>query len=649
MSGATSPAGSRQEQFLEVIDRDEAERRFRSHLSLKPLGTEVVPLDAALDRVLAVDIAAPVDVPGFDRSNVDGFAVRSQDTFGAMEESHRLLELRGELIEPGMAPAAVIQPGTAVTIATGGMLPRGADAVVMIEHTDPDSADGRTTSVRVLRAVAPGENVSFAGSDMARGETVCRAGQTLSSREVGVLAALGFCEVTVYRKPRVGILSTGNELVAGGAPLAPGQIYDSNGPMLAAAVLELGGEPVPLGIVGDDEAALAAASSRGLECDVLLLSGGTSKGAGDLSHRFVGRLRDPGIVVHGVALKPGKPLCLAVTNGKPVALLPGFPTSALFTFHEFVAPVIRALAGRAAEDRPVVHARTPVKIASEKGRTEYLLVNLVPDAQGHHQAFPLGKGSGSVTTFSLSDGFITIPAHTELIPAETEVEVRLTTSAGRPADLVAIGSHCMGLDLLLGRLQREGFVVKSLWVGSTAGLHAAKRGHCDLAGIHLPDPATGEYNTPFLDESVTLLRGYTRMQGVVFRPDDTRFRGCTASGAIALARADATCVMVNRNGGSGTRLLIDEALSGAKPPGYAAQVKSHNAVAAAIAQGRADWGVAIAGVARMYGLGFLPLREEHYDFVIPRDRDSRPAVRRLAEMLEVPTVRTELRAMGCES
>jgi putative molybdopterin biosynthesis protein len=663
MSSATSPAGSRQEQFLEVIDRDEAERRFRSHLSLKPLGTEVVRLDAALDRVLAVDIAAPVDVPGFDRSNVDGFAVRSQDTFGAMEESHRLLELHGELIEPGMAPSVVVAPGTAVTIATGGMLPRGADAVVMIEHTELEETERdalggfrsavrprhtEDARVRVLRAVAPGENVSFAGSDMARGETVCRAGQTLSSREIGVLAALGFREVTVYRKPRVGILSTGNELVAGGEPLAPGQIYDSNGPMLAAAVRELGGEPVVLGIVGDDEAALSAASERGLECDVLLLSGGTSKGAGDLSHRIVGQLRDPGIVVHGVALKPGKPLCLAVTRGKPVAVLPGFPTSALFTFHEFLAPVIRALAGRAPEDRPVVEARTPVKIASEKGRTEYLLVNLVPDADGRLQAFPLGKGSGSVTTFSLADGFIAIPAHTEIIPAETAVEVRLTAHAGRPADLVAIGSHCMGLDLLLGRLQREGFVVKSLWVGSTAGLHAAKRGHCDVAGIHLPDPTTGEYNTPFLDETVGLIRGYTRMQGVVFRPEDRRFVGCPAVEGIARAVADETCVMVNRNGGSGTRMLIDEALRGAKPPGYAAQVKSHNAVAAAIAQGRADWGVAIAAVARMYGLGFLPLREEHYDFVIPRGRDARPAVRRLAELLEDAEVRAELRALGCE-
>jgi putative molybdopterin biosynthesis protein len=417
--------------------------------------------------------------------------------------------------------------------------------------------------------------------------------------------------------------------------------------MLAAAVTELGGEAVPLGIVGDDEARIAEATERGLACDVLLLSGGTSKGAGDLSHRIVGRLTNPGIVVHGVALKPGKPLCLAVCNGRPVVVLPGFPTSALFTFHEFVAPVIRVLAGRAPEDRPVVHARTPVKIASEKGRTEYVLVNLVPDADGHPRAFPLGKGSGSVTTFSLSDGFIAIPANTELIPADTEVEVRLTARAGRPADLVAIGSHCTGLDLLLGRLEREGFVVKSLWVGSTAGLHAAKRGHCDVAGVHLPDPETGLYNTPFLDDSVQLIRGYARMQGLVYRPDDHRFFGRPPVEAIADAVNDLSCVMVNRNAGSGTRILVDEVLRGAKPPGYASQVKSHNAIAAAIAQRRADWGVAIEGVARMYGLAFTPLREERYDFVIPRTAASRPAVRRLAELLQDADVGSALQSLGC--
>ena len=172
-----------------------------------------------------------------------------------------------------------------------------------------------------------------------------RAGQMLTSREIGVLAAVGIAEVPVYRRPRVAILSTGNEIVAPGAPLRPGAIYDSNAAIIGAAVEELGGEPVQLGIVPDNDEALSAALARALRCDLVVLSGGTSKGAGDLSYRVVSELRDPGIVAHGVALKPGKPICLAVTSGKPVVILPGFPTSAIFTFHEFVAPVIRAYAG----------------------------------------------------------------------------------------------------------------------------------------------------------------------------------------------------------------------------------------------------------------------------------------------------------------
>ena len=212
------------------------------------------------------------------------------------------------------------------------------------------------------RAVTAGENVSYAGTDIARGETVLRAGQVLTSREIGVLAAIGLAQIRVCRRPRVAILSTGDEIVPPGSPLPLGAIYDSNAAIIGAAVAELGGEPVHLGVVRDDEPALAAALTAALRHDVVLLSGGTSKGAGDLSYRVASRLGDPGIVAHGVALKPGKPICLAVSQGKPVVILPGFPTSAIFTFHEFVAPVIRAFAGlpperRRTRDRDAADAR----------------------------------------------------------------------------------------------------------------------------------------------------------------------------------------------------------------------------------------------------------------------------------------------------
>jgi putative molybdopterin biosynthesis protein len=501
--------------------------------------------------------------------------------------------------------------------------------------------------------VTPGANVSFAGTDIGRGETVLRRGDVLTSRETGVLAALGCAEVAVVRRPRVAILSTGNELIPPGEAMRPGLVHDSNATILADAVRELGGEPVPGGIVPDDRAALRQRLQQALAADVVLLSGGTSKGEGDLSYRAVAELGPPGIVAHGVALKPGKPLCLAAVrtpDGRtvPVVILPGFPTSAIFTFHEFVAPVLRLLGGFPPDSAETVQARLPVRVNSERGRTEYLLVGLVAAAAGAAPwvAYPMGKGSGSVTTFSRADGFVTIPRQQEYVEADTVVDVQLLAKGLRPADLVVIGSHCVGLDRLLGHLQAEGWRTRFLAVGSTGGLEAARRNECDLAGVHLLDPRTNVYNRPFVGEDLYLEPGYERLQGVVFRPEDARFAGRTVAAAVAAALADPGCVLVNRNRGSGTRVLVDQLLGAARPAGYSTEARSHNAVAAAVQQGRADWGVAIRTVAADYGLGFLPLREEQYDFVIPRSRLERPAVRAFRDLLGREAVRAELRGLG---
>ncbi len=383
---AKGSGGSGQEQFLHVLDRDEAERRFRAAIDLAPRGIEQIPLDAALGRVLAEDVKSPVDVPSFDRSNVDGFAVIAEDTFGASEEVPRPVALADEVIHTGIVPATVVRRGWAVAIATGGMMPRGADAVVMVEHADLVSASSpRSESpaeaghyVNIGRAVSAGSGVSFAGTDITAGETVLRRGQVLTSRDTGVLAAIGVATVDVWRKPVVAIMSTGDEIIPPGAPMQAARIYDSNGQVLADAVRELGGEPRRLGITPDVADALRARLHEALDvADIVLLSGGTSKGAGDISYRVVAELTDPGIVAHGVALKPGKPICLAATQGRPVVVLPGFPTSAIFTFHEFVAPVLSAMAGRTHEQRATVQARLAVRVNSEIGRTEYLLVGLV--------------------------------------------------------------------------------------------------------------------------------------------------------------------------------------------------------------------------------------------------------------------------------
>ena len=639
-----------QQQFLNVIDRDEAERKFREAIRCTPLGAETIPLAEALGRVLAEDVAAGVDVPSFDRSNYDGFAVRAADTYAAQEEQPCRLTLSDEVLATGVVPKCEVLPGVAIPIATGGMVPRGADAVVMVEHTDTEG-----DTLLVSKAVTPGFGVSFAGTDITTGETVMRRGEVVGSRESGVLAAVGMSDVRVWRKPVVAILSTGDEIIEPGTPMRPGLVYDSNARILADAVVELGGKPLMLGIVNDDLARLREKLQETLEkADVVLLSGGTSKGAGDLSYRAVSELSAPGIVVHGVALKPGKPICLAADRDKPVIILPGFPTSAIFTFHEFVAPVIRLLGGHGESEKKTIDARMAVKVNSEPGRTEYLLVGLVRgteesgSARGSTNlaAYPMGKGSGSVTTFSRADGFVTIGRHEELLEAGTPVTVQLLGQQLRVADLVSIGSHCVGLDFLLGKMQQRGFQTKFLAVGSTGGLEAARRGECDIAGMHLLDPETGKYNRPLLDDRLELIEGYGRLQGVVYRKGDSRFEGKEATEAIAGVSNLTDCVMVNRNQGSGTRVLIDRSLAGSQPTGYAVQPRSHHAVAAAVAQSRADWGIAIEWVARRAGLGFLPLEEEHYDFAVPKSRLTNPAIVAFRKLLADEAVRDELRRMG---
>ncbi|MCA0059451.1 MULTISPECIES: molybdopterin biosynthesis protein [unclassified Mesorhizobium] len=641
-SPSSARQNSGQEQFLTILSREAALARFEAALFPRPLPTETRTLADALGLVLAEDVAAPGDVPPFDRSNVDGFAVRAADLAAASETRPVRLELNAEAIACGTVPQLPVLTGTATPIATGGPLPRGADAIVMVEHTHPVGL----SAIEVGRGISPGQFVSNAGSDMARGEVVLRTGTQIGSREIGMLAACGIAQVAVARRPSVAVLSTGDELVQPGEPLRAAGIYDANGPIIAAAVTENGGEAHFIGAFPDDEATLETAMREALAAhDVMILSGGTSKGAGDITHRIIGRLGKPGIIAHGVALKPGKPLCLAVCGGKPVIVLPGFPTSAMFTFHDMVVPALRRMAGLPPRVDAQVTASLPLRVPSELGRTEFAMVSLV-QGQGGLTAYPTGKGSGAITSFTQADGFIRIEALADHVPAGADVAVTLFTPRVRVPDLVVIGSHCVGLDLVVGELSRRGISVRSLSVGSLGGLAAAKRGECDLAPIHLFDPKTRNYNAPFLGDGLELVPGWRRMQGLVFRRGDERFEGLGAEDAVRAALADPDCMMVNRNQGSGTRILIDQLLGAERPDGYWNQPRTHNAVAAAVVQKRADWGVTIAPVARAAGLGLIPLTEEHYDFALVCARKDQPAVHAFLEVLQADEVHSALERAG---
>jgi putative molybdopterin biosynthesis protein len=634
--------GVDQDQFLTILSREDALERFEAALFPRPIPSEPRPLADALGCALAADIVAPIDVPPFDRSNVDGFAVRSADLARVSEAAPVRVILNDEVIACGTAPTRPVLSGTATSIATGGPVPRGADAIIMVEHTQPAGL----RAIEIRRAASPGQFISYAGSDIARGEALLRAGTLIGSREIGMLAACGIAQVSVARRPRVAVISTGDELVQPGGPLRPAAIYDTNGAIVTAAVSENGGDAMFLGAIADDEEKLEAAMRKALETsDMLVLSGGTSKGAGDVSHRIIARLGKPGIIAHGVALKPGKPLCLAVCDGKPVVILPGFPTSAMFTFHDMIVPVLRRMAGLPPRSDATVMAKVPVRIASELGRTEFVMVSLVEGDDGLI-AYPTGKGSGAITSFAQADGFLKIDALADQMPVGTEAEVTLFTPHVRVPDLVIVGSHCTGLDLVTAPLARAGLSVRSIAVGSLGGLAAAKRGECDFAPIHLFDEASETYNTSYLADGLELVPGWRRMQGIVFRSGDKRFEGLSAQAAVRAALADPACIMVNRNQGAGTRILIDRLLGGARPDGYWNQPKSHNAVAAAIAQHRADWGMTIAPVADAAGLGFIPLAEEHYDFALVTARKNRPAMQAFLEVLASEESRAALTQAG---
>ncbi|MDJ0973242.1 MAG: molybdopterin biosynthesis protein, partial [Planctomycetota bacterium] len=545
----------KQRQFLDVVPLAEAKSRWHGTIDLEAVGAERVPLGSCLGRVLADDVLAPGDVPAFDRANVDGFAVRAEDTYGASEGEPTSLRVVGVGVAAGHAADTPVTPGTAVVVATGAPIPRGADAMVMVEDTE---VDGDT--VRVTAAAVPGARLSAAGSDIARGETLLRAGTPLTARETGTLAACGIDAVDCRRRVRVAVISTGDEIVAPGEPLALGQVHDANATLVADTVREMGGDADVLGIAPDDEASIRALLERAKrDYDLTILSGGTSKGQGDLSYGVLAGMAE--IVVHGVALKPGKPLCLAAWERKPVAVLPGFPTSAIFTFHAVVAPVLRRLMGRSEEARATVRATLGQHVRSERGRAEFSLLGLVRGTGGL-VAYPLGKGSGSVTTFARADGFFEVPANVEYADAGDEVTVTLLGHDVTPAVLTVVGSHCLGLDTIVGHVFDAAGLVKVIAAGSKGGIAAIGAGACDVAPVHLLDPETETWNAPFAPDGTRVLRGYGRSQGVAYRgAHAAHFEGDDVEAAMQKAAADPALRIANRNPGSGTRLLVDQLLA----------------------------------------------------------------------------------------
>lgn len=406
--------------LLTLTPREEALQRLQTALAIGSLGMETLPTADALNRVLAVAIAAPHPLPQFARSTVDGYALRAADTFGASESLPAYLNVVGEL-RMGRVPTLRIGPGEAALIHTGSALPPGADAVVMVERTQ----EAGPQEIEVLRAAAPGENVISIGEDVKAGEIVMPAGHRLRAQELGGLAALGFTTVTVARRPRLAILSTGDELVAPDVIPGANQVRDINSIAVSAMIVRHGGVPLCGGIIPDDAETLFTAALAALrEADGLIITAGSSISARDMTADVINRLGTPGVLVHGVSVRPGKPTILGVCGGKPVFGLPGNPVSALNTVRLFVAPVLWAMQGAELPRRGFVRARLSHNLPGAAGRESFVPVQLEETPEGLC-ATPIFGESNLIFTLVRGAGIIHVPLGVTGLPAGAEVDVEL--------------------------------------------------------------------------------------------------------------------------------------------------------------------------------------------------------------------------------
>ncbi|MEM0156110.1 MAG: molybdopterin biosynthesis protein [Thermoplasmataceae archaeon] len=583
--------------------------------------TEIVKLEEALGRVLSEDVYSPIDSPPFDRSEVDGFAVSSPSVENADQDHPIKLKIEGiSLI--GESARELRESDGCFRIATGAIVPFNCDAVVMSEYTKES-----TKSVEILKSVMSGENVTLAGADISMGELVLRKDTAIGPREIAILSSIGVDHVTVYRKLKIAIISTGNELVEPGGKITRGTIYESNGITIKGILDQYSVfESDYLGIVRDDLELIRKKINTITETyDIIITSGSTSAGEGDMVYRVLGEL-DQGILFHGVEIKPGKPTLLAVGNHKPVYGLPGFPVSALMVFETIFLPVLL----RAAHiKKPVkkLKATIPVRVGLSLGKLNLIPVSLVQ--RRGSVAYPLLGDSGSVSRLTRSDGYISVYGDRSYIDENENLDVILYSEYLLVPDLNFIGSHDVVLDAIFHKLDLN---VKVVNVGSLGGVEAIKRGEADLAGVHILDPTTLEYNNfredNLLAEKAILVKGYKREQGIVVRKGNPMKIRNFADVAEKNAR------FVNRNGGSGTRILIEKMLkdSGIEAKSirnFRYEVKTHNAVASAVKAGRADAGIAIKHMAEMYGLDFIPIGYEDYDFLVLKE-----SVQRLSPFLD---------------
>ena len=622
--------------FLNDVPLDQALEGFFTALreigALDPKPGVELPLSQARGRITARPVWALTSSPHYDAAAMDGAAVRAADTLGATETS----------------PVNLTISAQAILVDTGDPMPAGYNAVVMIEHLH--RVDDNT--LQVSAPVPPWQHVRPLGEDLVATELVLPENHQIRPVDLGACAAAGVTQLHVRRRPKVAVLPTGNELVPPGtAPLKPGDVVEFNSLMISGMIDSWGGEGVVLPSAPDEYETIKSAVSSGLsEFDMVIVNAGSSAGTEDYTASVVedlGRL-----LVHGVAVRPGHPVVLGMAEGKPIIGLPGYPVSAVLTAELFVKPLIERWLGRPTEARPTVAAELTRKVLSPLGEDEYLRVKLgrVGDRM---VATPLQRGAGVIMSLVRADGIAQIPRFSEGLDAGSRVEVQLLRPLGEVQNtIVAIGSHDLTLDLIASHLSRRqpGLGLSSSHVGSLGGLIALRRGEAHIAGCHLLDEATGEYNVSYIQRylpsvPLVLMNLVGRVQGLIVPTGNP-------NGIYSLedlGRPDV--VFVNRQRGSGTRVLLDYKLAGMSLDGegisgYDREEYSHLAVAAAVASGSADTGLGILSAARALGLDFVPLLTERYDLVVPREHFGSELLQPLINLLQDSEFRREVESLG---
>jgi len=620
--------------YLHMKTLEEARTVWKEAVGECRTAVERVSTDEALGRVTAEPVTARLSVPHYHGAAMDGFAVKASDTFGASDVRPLRLELGRR----------------AFAVDTGDPMPEGTDAVIMIEHAEV--VDG--TAIQIRQAAFPWQHVRKVGEDIVAGELLLPQQHRLRPADLGAMLAAGVPEVSVFERPRVWVQPTGTELVpAREAPRAePGQIVEFNGTVIASLVRENGGAPLLQDVVPDDYESLLDAVRRAAAspADVIVLNAGSSAGSEDYT---VSLLKELGtLLVHGVAMMPGKPVLLGLIGSKPFIGLPGYPVSAILAFEQFVRPLLHWMQGLAEPADPTVEAVLGRKMPSKLGLEEFVRV-ILGRVQGRLVAVPLQRGAGVITSLTRADALLRIPQDVEGINEGESVRVRLLRSEDAlEHTLIMIGSHDNTVDVLASELKSRDarLHLSAANVGSLGGLLAVRRGQAHFAGSHLLDPETGDYNRRYVERylkgtPVRLVRLTRRRQGFLVAPGNPK----KIRGIDDLFRRDVR--FVNRQAGSGTRILLDYELerAGRTPEGiigYDWEEYTHMAVAVNVLSGTADCGMAIYAAAQALGLDFIPVCEECYDLVIPEGCWDDPKIRLLLDVIRSDRFRQRVEALG---